>query len=67
MLPFFWELSFLRARVKLGVSSDSDVKTLQTHVGGQIEPSEVFSADAITSVDCCGRQNFSAFVIVIPK
>ena len=34
---------------------------------GQIEPSEVFSADAINPVDRCGRQTFSALVIVIPK
>ena len=67
MLPFFWELSFLRSRVKLGLSFVSAADTLHTHEGGQIEPSEVFSADAIISVDRCGRQKFSAHVIVIPK
>ena len=67
MLPLFWELSFLRSRVKLGPSSDSAADTSHTHVQGQIEPSEVFSADAINSIECCGRQNTSALVIVIPK
>ena len=67
MLPFFWELSFLRSRVKLGVSFDSAPDTLHTHVEGQIKPYEVFSPEAINFVDRCGRQTFSALVIVIPK
>ena len=59
MLPFFWELSFIRSRVKLGLSFDSVVTPTWR---GQIEPSEVFLAD-----DRCGRLIFSALVIVIPK
>ena len=34
MLPFFWELSFLRSRVKLGLSFDSAAETLHTHEEG---------------------------------
>ena len=34
MLPFFWELSFLRSRVKLSPSFDSTSNTLHTHVEG---------------------------------
>ena len=34
---------------------------------GQIEPSEVFSSDAINSVDRCDRQNVSALVLFISK
>ena len=53
MPSFCPELSILRSRVKLGLSSDSAANTLHTHVEGEIEPSEVFSANAINAVDCC--------------
>ena len=34
MLPFFWEFSFLRSRVKLGLNFDLAADTLHTHVEG---------------------------------
>ena len=34
MLPIFWELSFSRSRVKLGLSFYSAVKTLHSHEEG---------------------------------
>ena len=67
MPSFILGVELLLSRVKLGLSFDSAADTLHTHLRGQIEPSEVFSADAINSVDGCGRQKKSALVIVIPK
>ena len=67
MLPFLRELSFLRSRIKLGLSFDSAADTLHTHVQGSNRTVWAFSTDAINYVDRCGRQLFSALVIVIPK
>ena len=67
-LPSVRELSFLRSRVKLGLLVSTQSPTLCTPTKrGQIEASEVFPAEAINYVDRCGRQKFSALMLVIPK
>ena len=64
---FVLRVEFLRSRIKLGLSFVLLLTLCTPTKRGQIEPSGVFSADAINPVDRCGRQTFPALVTVIPK